>query len=80
MHFFLYFQNVTSKNDIQNWIRVNSKFVHKPVHEIISRVSTSSGNHGKPGKSRKKVPCIEKSWNLKKLNNPGKFMEFCEII
>ena len=29
------------------------------------RVPTSSGNHGKPGKSRKKVPCMEKSWNLK---------------
>ena len=30
------------------------------------RVTTSSGNHGKPGKSLKKVPCMEKSWNLKK--------------
>ena len=30
------------------------------------RVPTSSGNHGKPGKSPKKVPCLEKSWNLKK--------------
>ena len=30
------------------------------------RVPTSSGNHGKPGKSLKKVPCMEKSWNLKK--------------
>ena len=29
------------------------------------RVPTSSGNHGKPGKSLKKVPCMEKSWNLK---------------
>ena len=30
----------------------------------------SSGNHGK---SHKKVPCMEKSWNLKKttLNNHG---------
>ena len=32
------------------------------------RVPTSSGNHGKPGKSLKKVPCMEKSWNLKNNN------------
>ena len=30
------------------------------------RVSTRSGNHGKPGKSLKKVPCMKKSWYLKK--------------
>ena len=30
------------------------------------RVPTSSGNHGKPGKSQKKVPCLEKSLNLEK--------------
>ena len=30
------------------------------------RVPTSSGNHGRPGKSLKKVHCMEKSWNLKK--------------
>ena len=41
------------------------------------RVPTSFGNHGKPGKSLKKVPCMEKSWNLKK---NVKIMEFCEII
>ena len=42
------------------------------------RVPTSTG---KPGKSQKKVPCMEKSWNLKKnLKNHGKIMEFCEII
>ena len=35
---------------------------------------TSSGN---TGKSRKNVPCMEQSWNLKK---PEKIMEFCEII
>ena len=29
----------------------------------LARVPTSSGNPGKPGKSRKKVPCMEKSWN-----------------
>ena len=44
---------------------------------IYIRIPTSSGNHGKPGKSLKKVPCMEKSWNL---NNQGKIMEFCEII
>ena len=32
---------------------------------VYIRVPTSSGNHGKPGKSLKNVPCIEKSWNLK---------------
>ena len=30
------------------------------------RVPTNSGNHGKPGKSPKKVPCMEKSWNFEK--------------
>ena len=30
------------------------------------RVPTSSGNHRKSGKSTKKGPCMEKSWNLKK--------------
>ena len=33
---------------------------------ICNRVPTSSGNHGKPGKLKKKVPCMEKTWNLKK--------------
>ena len=32
----------------------------------LIRVPTNSGNQGKPGKSLKKVPCMEKSWNLKK--------------
>ena len=36
------------------------------VDRSLSRFTTSSGNHGKPGKSFKKVPCMEKSWNLKK--------------
>ena len=41
--------------------------VPKYVYKIYSsRVPTSSGNHGIPGKSLKKVPCMEKSWNLKK--------------
>ena len=35
----------------------------------------------KTWKITKKVPCMEKSWNLKKtLNNQGKIMEFYEII
>ena len=30
--------------------------------------------------TKKKVPCMKKSWNLKKkLNNHGKIMEFCEL-
>ena len=46
-----------------------------------SSISRFSGNHGKPGKSLKKVPCMKKLWNLKKtLNNHGKIREFCEII
>ena len=28
---------------------------------IMNRVPMSSENHGKPGKSHKKVPCMEKS-------------------
>ena len=36
------------------------------THCVMCRVPTSSGNHGKPGKSPKKVPCMEKSLNLKK--------------
>ena len=36
------------------------------IRKAQSRVSTSSGNQGKPGKSLKKVPCMEKSWNSKK--------------
>ena len=30
--------------------------------------------------NHKKVPCMEKSWNLKNLNNHGKIKEFYEII
>ena len=30
--------------------------------------------------NHKKVPCLKRSWNLKKMNNHGKIMEFCEII
>ena len=51
------------------------------VDLTVNRVPTSSGNHGKPGKSPKKVPCMEKTWNLKKkLNNHRQIMEFYEII
>ena len=41
-------------------------FGSNPGKTFIYRVSTSSGNHEKPGKSLEKVPCMEKSWNLKK--------------
>ena len=34
------------------------------IHLTRCRVPTSSGNHGKPGKSQIKIPCMEKSWNL----------------
>ena len=45
-------------------------------HQLCS----SQGSH-KLCKITKKVPCMEKSWNLKKkkLNNHGKTMEFYEI-
>ena len=33
---------------------------------MLIRVPTSSGNHGKPEKNHKKVPRMEKSWNLTK--------------
>ena len=36
------------------------------------RVPTSSGNHGKPGKSQIKIPCMEKSWNLIKAKKSWK--------
>ena len=36
------------------------------------RVPTSTGKPGKPGKSQKKVPCMEKSWNLKKTEKSWK--------
>ena len=46
--------------------RLIKAFVAHEARLDINRVPASSGNHGKPGKSRKKVPCMEKSWNLKK--------------
>ena len=44
-----------------------SHFVGNPEDRFCGRVPTSSGNHGKPGKPLKKVSCMEKSWNLKKI-------------
>ena len=46
------------------------------------RVPTSSGYHGKPGKSLKKSSMHGKIMEFEKktLNNHGKFMEFCEMI
>ena len=45
------------------------------------RVPTSSGNHGKPGKSLKSsMHGNIMEFKKKTLNNHGKIMEFCEII
>ena len=45
------------------------------------RVPTSSGNHGKPGKSIKISSMHGKIIEFEKtLNNHGKIMEFCEMI
>ena len=44
------------------------------------RVSQKPWKSWKTWKITIKVPCMEKSWKLKKkLNNNGKIMEFCEI-
>ena len=45
-----------------------------------NRVPMSTGKPGKPGKSQKKVPCMEKSWNLKKAEKSWKNHGICEII
>ena len=34
-------------------------FAYWVICKAFVRVPTSSGNHGKPGKSQKKVPCME---------------------
>ena len=48
---------------------------------VIGRVPTSSGNHGKPGKSLKKSSMHGKIMEFEKtLKNHGKIIEFCEII
>ena len=36
------------------------------IKGVSCMVPTSYGNHGRPGKSRKKVPCMENSWKEKK--------------
>ena len=44
------------------FINITESFI-KITHSLkfySNRVPTSSGNHGKSGKSPKKVPCIEK--------------------
>ena len=59
-------------NEISNnVVCVTSKGSDQPAHmhslirafasRLNIRVSTSSGNHGKPGKSQKNVSCMEKS-------------------
>ena len=53
--------------------------MRKPFFFANARVPTSSGNHGKPGKSQIKIPGMEKSWNLIKAEKSWKIMEFCEI-
>ena len=50
----------------------------------VFQMNQGSHKHWKSWKTwkiTKKVPCMEKSWNLKKkLNNQGKIMEFYDII
>ena len=53
-----------NKDSYINSPKVQGKKTNKKW--VLIRVPTSSGNHEKPGKSQKKVPCLEKSWNLKK--------------
>ena len=52
-----------------------------PIIYLKYRVTTSSGNHGKPGKSLKKFHAWKNHgiWK-KKQNNHGKIKEICEII
>ena len=57
---------------LEDWKRAMKMLLKTTIRnrfEVIfrlHRVPTSSGNHGKPGKSLKKVPCMEKSWNVEK--------------
>ena len=58
------------------WLRLSSVFESRRISffkiflvyfdQVKYRVPTSTGKPGKPVKSQKKVPCMEKSWNLKK--------------
>ena len=50
----------------------NEQMTKKPTKLPRGRVPTSTGKPGKPGKSQKKVPCMEKSWNLKKTEKSWK--------
>ena len=70
----LYYSCMPNKMRNANFFKVRLRtFLSTLIHVLFpycyNRVPTSSGNHGKPGKSRKKVPCMEKSWILK---NPEK--------
>ena len=62
------------------WIILFLFFVYVSTNRDGSGMTRVPTSTGKPGKSKKNVPCMEKSWNLKKLKNHGKIMEFCEII
>ena len=64
-HILIFVTNIVANIEIKkshSILRENSDY----LYPSINRVPTSFGNHGKPGKSPKKVPCMEKSWNLKK--------------
>ena len=55
-----------------------ARYADRKAQFLWVRVLTSSGNHGKPGKSGKKVPCMDKIMEFEKnLNNHGKIMELC---
>ena len=62
-------------------LRDMTLFVEIIKHEKVfshcgfRKVPTSCGNHGKPGKLPKKVPCMEKSWNLKKPEKSWNFVK-----
>ena len=76
IHFEMY--SIVGIFKIYNWNTDLSKDIGSFVGiSIFIRVPTSTGNHGKPRKSPKKVQCMEKSWNLKKL---GIIMENHRIL
>ena len=58
----------------------NIIMISAEYRNVLYRVPTSSGNHGKPGKSLKKFHAWKIMEFEKKLNNHGKIMEFCGII
>ena len=56
-------------------------FTLKDLSMLKCTTITSSGNHGKTGKSPKKSSMHGKIMECEKnLNNHGKIMDFCEII